>query len=106
MERHQCHPQSLSRGAVSGDKSALTAAAPCRGRGCDTRNIQKRLDKCREHICPIAGTNVRLDEEGFERCTNIGQGFVVPNEEATRIGCIQHVEGTSNMRLIAEGCAM
>ncbi len=71
------------------------------------RSIQKRLDKCREHICPIAGILVvRLDEERFERCTNIGQGFVVPDEEATRIGCIQHVEGTSNMCLIAEARAM
>lgn len=48
--------------------------------------FQKRLDKRREHVCRITLTYC-LDEERFERCTNIDQGLVVSEEQATRIGC-------------------
>ncbi len=53
--------------------SAVTEAAPGCGRGCDTRSIQKRLDKRCEHVCPVTGIpRVRRDEERFERRTNAG----------------------------------
>ena len=42
----------------------------------------------------------------MERGSNGRHGFIIPNEEPARKGRIQHVEGTSNMRLIAEARAM
>ncbi len=42
----------------------------------------------------------------MERGSNGRHGFVIPNEEAARKGRIQHVEGTSNMCLIAEARTM
>jgi len=87
--------------------SALKEAAPCCGRGCDTRSSQIRLDKGGEHVCPVSDIpRVCLDEERFERLTNIGQTLVVPNEEAARKGCRQHVEGASDVHLVAEARAM
>ena len=74
---------------------------------CNAQSIQMSLDKRREHVCPIAGIIVVcLDEEGFKCRTNGGEGLVVPDEEAPCKRCDQHVEGTSNMRLIAEARAM
>jgi hypothetical protein len=61
------------------------------------------LDRRCGHICPISEIpRVRRDEEGVERCASGGQTLVIPNEEATRKGCIQHVEGSSDVRLINE----
>ena len=52
---------------------ALTAAAPCGGRGFDAQSIQMSLDKRREHVCPITSILVVcLDEEGFKCRTNVG----------------------------------
>lgn len=52
------------------------------------------LGRSGEHVCPIRCVLVIcLDEERLERGSNGGQAFVIPDEEATRKGCIQHVEG-------------
>src|SRR5260370_26205405 len=73
--------------------SAQTEAAPCSGRGCNTRSIQKRLVKGGEHICPISCIpRVCLDEKRFEPCPNIGQAVVVPNQKTTRKEGRQHGE--------------
>ena len=42
----------------------------------------------------------------MERCSARPQTLVVPHEEATRKGGCQHVEGTSDVRLIAEARTM
>src|SRR6266516_6161231 len=80
----------------------------CR-RGCAIQRIwiQLRGDSGGEHVCPITGIpRVRLDEEGLEQGPTCVQAFVIPDEETACIGCCQHVEGTSDMRLVAEGCTM
>ena len=72
------------------------------------QRMQMQLDKRREHICRRSCARVvRLDEERFERCTNIGQGLVVPEEQATRIGRYRHIEGgRGDAYLVAEARTM
>ncbi len=58
-----------------------------------------------EHICPISCiSRIRLDEERHEgvSVTTGGQPLVVPHEETARKGSREHVEGTSEVRLVAE----
>src|SRR5438034_2562159 len=93
---------------LSGHRSALTAAAPWGGRGCDTRSIQMSLDRRCEHVCPIRFILVIcLDEERHKRCSIDIQTLVVPKEEAPSIRCVQYVEGgRGDARLVPKARTM
>ncbi len=68
--------------------------------------MRLRSYSVREHVCRISLTYC-LDEERQERCSIDSQGFVVPKEEASSIGCYRHVEGCrGDAHLATEARAM
>src|SRR2546428_789182 len=82
---------------------------PHEGRGLTIQCMQIGLATyiCGEDICPVAGIpRVRLDEERHKARPSDAQAFVISDEEATRKGSRQHVEGASDMHFAIKARAM